>query len=215
MIKTAYIMGVPGVDERKCCRIHETEMSVTLMAAVSCVESAERLVERLAGDGYDVINLGMGFGEVLTPEMQEIAGSNVKVRCVEYTIDECVMRIRVERDRSHGVIMTVAGIDKPCEFFIPDKEHDTRIILVKNMTQAKNAARKLVKYNVGFIELSTWFDIFRMEEIIDAIDGAVAVGTCGILDILELDRLGAEPEVDPEKLKPKKRVYTRRKKSGE
>lgn len=210
MTKTAYLIGIEGVDEKNCIRIHETEVSVIFMAAVDCLDSAESLVEKLADEGFSVINLGMGFDEEVAEEFSEKTGGKVRIRSIQYTIDECVRRIRLVRNRSHGIIIAAAGIDKPCEFFIPDKEHDTRIILVKNMMQARSAARKLVKYNVGFIELSTWFDIFRMEDIIDAIDGAVPVGTCGILDVLELDRSGWEPELDPEKLKPKKRVYKRR-----
>ena len=42
------------------------------------------------------------------------------------------------------------------------------------------AAQKLVSEGVKFIEICSWFDAERTQSVIDAIDGAVPVGSCGL-----------------------------------
>ena len=50
------------------------------------------------------------------------------------------------------------------------------------MKQAKQAAIKLVEKRIDFIELCSWFDLLRMEAIVEATGNRVPVGTCGELD---------------------------------
>ena len=49
------------------------------------------------------------------------------------------------------------------------------------MRQAKAAGKRLIEKNVDFIELCSWFDKEKMEEIVEATENKVPVGTCGEL----------------------------------
>jgi len=215
VFKSAYIIRADGINEADCRRNYRTETSISLVAGVDNERSAIRLITELIEEGYEQIDLGYGFSErdalhiLGSIDFQKAAGGRVKLHAAAYTINEYAKFRNAGRMRSHGIIMAIPGADRAAALFIPDKVHDTRVVFVKNITQAKHAARYLVKHKVGFIELCTWFDRLRMEEVISAIGGAVPVGTCGDLTMQEL-----EPEMDRDGLMPEKRVYKRRKRSG-
>ena len=212
MVKSAYIIRINGIDEKNYRRRYETEESIVLIAGTSDEISGRQMVLELIRDGYVRICLGYGFTESDaewirgSEEFLKTDGNKVKLQCVSYTINEYAKLKKLDRMRSHGIIMAVPGTDRTASLFISDKVHDIRAVFVKNMAQARQAARHLVKHNAGFIELCIWFDRLRMEEVIRAVGGAVPVGTCGDLTMKDL-----EPEMDPDILMPKKRVYKRRK----
>lgn len=61
------------------------------------------------------------------------------------------------------------------------KECNTKIMLVKDLDMACQAAKELVEKGVFFIELCSWFDTERTKAVIAAIDGKLPVGSCGLI----------------------------------
>jgi len=65
---------------------------------------------------------------------------------------------------------------------------DAKVIFVNSIDMAKEAGKKLVDEGADFIELCSWFDKEKMEEIVEATENKVPVGTCGELNQLRANK---------------------------
>ena len=81
---------------------------------------------------------------------------------------------------NYGVIIQMAGVDESCRFELKSPDCNTTAYFVKDMDQAKGAAKAMAGEGIHFIELCGWFKDEQTREIIAAVDGKIPVGSCGI-----------------------------------
>lgn len=183
MLKFAFIINVPGADPETYSAVYENPESCSIIAGVDGMEAGKEYVKKLTAEGYTLFNLCGDFDDDITEQMREEAGDGVDIDHAAYSIDELVKLNRLQSFKYYGIIIAMDGVEEPYETVIRNDECVTTAIFIKDMKQAKKAAKTLVDRKVDFIELCSWFDRLMMEEIVDYIDGAVPVGTCGDLDM--------------------------------
>lgn len=185
-MKYAFIANIAGVTPETYSTVFETRGSYNLVAGVDGLEAGKEYVKKLAEEGFELFNLCGDFDDDMTAEIQEMVGKDVVVKNAQYTIDELMKLQFVERFKDYGIIIQDEDVEKPHEVVLRSKDCDARIIFIRDMRQAKHAAKRLIEKRVDFIELCSWFDVLRLEPIIKATDNKVPVGTCGELKILKI-----------------------------
>lgn len=183
MLKFAFVINVPGVSPRTYAAVYENSESYSIVAGVDGMEAAREYVKKLVADGFTLFNLCGDFDDEITALMREDAGADVEIQHADYSMDELVKLNQLQSFKKYGIIIAMDGVEKPHEVVLDSDECIATAVFVKDMKQAKEAARNLVKRKIHFIELCSWFDRLMMEEIVEAIDGQVPVGTCGDLEV--------------------------------
>ena len=186
MLKFAFIINVPGASPETYSAVYENAESHSTIAGVDGLEAGKEYAKKLAAEGVTIINLCGDFDDEITEQIKDEVGEGVKVRHADYAIDELAKLNQLQSMKYYGIIVQIAGVEDPHTLVLEDDECVATVVFVKDMEQAKAAAKDLVKRNNDFMELCSWFDRLKMEEIAVAIDGAVPVGTCGVLDTAEL-----------------------------
>lgn len=187
MLNCAFIVIVRGVNPRTYVAAHKNPECRCLVAGVGDLQMGVKYVRKLVEMGYNVINLSSGFDDGTAEMLQREAGDGVKIRNARYSFDEIIKRHLLDRYSRYGLIIKLPGVEKAQESVMRNKVCDTRVIFVKDMRQARNAARRMMQKRVQLIELNTWFDRLRMYSVLDAIDDAVPMGTCGDLDMRDVE----------------------------
>lgn len=181
MLKFAYIINMPGQTPDTYSAVYENAESYNMVAGVDGVESAKDYVKALADDGYTLINLCGDFDDEITADIQAAAGADVKIRHADYLPAEMDKLAKLEDLPTYGIVIVMRGVETPHELELKCDDCDTTAIFVKDLEQAQAAAKKLTDSGIAFIELCSWFDKERTEAVIDAVGGAIPVGTCGEL----------------------------------
>lgn len=187
MLKCAFIVLFKGITPKTYAAAYKNEQCYCLVAGVSNHQMGIKFVRKLVEHEYTVINLSGEFDDDVAQTLQKEAGDGVKIRNAGYSIDEIIKKHWLDRYKRYGIIIKLPGVEKAQEFVMRSNACDTRVIFVKDMRQARNAARRMIQKRVQLIELSTWFDRLRMYSVLDAIDDAVPVGTCGDLDMRDVE----------------------------
>lgn len=181
-MKFAFIANVAGVTPETYSTVYETKENYALVAGVDGMDAAKEYVKKLAGEGFDLINLCGDFDDEITAEMQEIAGENIRIKHADYTTDETVKLNFLESFKYYGIIILLDDEEKIHEEVLRSEACDAHIMFVKDMRTAKNAAKMLLEKRMDFIELCSWFDRLRLDEIVEATENRLPIGTCGELD---------------------------------
>lgn len=185
-MKFAFIANVAGITPETYSTVFETAGSYNLIAGVDGMDAAKEYVKKLAGEGYELINLCGDFDDEITAEMQEMVGDAVEIKHADYTVDEAIKLDHLESFKNYGIIIIDEDVDKYHEEVLRSEACDARIIFVEDLRQAKNAAKRLIEKKIDFIELCSWFDVLRLESIVEATENKVPVGTCGELDASQI-----------------------------
>lgn len=186
MLKFAFLINVAGATPETYSAVYENEESYSVIAGVDGMEAGKEYVKKLVSEGFTLFNLCGDFDDETTEQMRKDAGEGIDIDHAAYSIDELAKLNKLTSYKDYGIIIAMDGVEEPHEVTVQNDECVATAIFVKDMKQAKAAAKKLVKKRIKFIELCSWFDRLMMEEIVDAIDGAVPVGTCGDLKMTEL-----------------------------
>ena len=181
MLKFAYIINMPGQTPDTYSAVYENAESYNKIVGVDGVESAKNYVKSLADDGYTLFNLCGDFDDEITADIQAAAGEDVKIRHADYLPEEMEKMGRLEDLSTYGIVIVMRGVETPQQVELKCDDCDTTAIFVKDLEQAQEAAKKLTDGGIAFIELCSWFDKEKTEAVIDAVGGAVPVGSCGEL----------------------------------
>ena len=185
-MKFAFIANIAGVTPETYSTVFETTGSYNLVAGVDGMDAAKEYIAKLAEEGFELINLCGDFDDEITAEIRELVGDKVEVENAKYTITEMIKLDHLETFRDYGIIILDEDVDKAHEVVLRSEACDARIIFVKDLRQARNAGRRLIEKRVNFIELCSWFDILRLESIVEATGNKVPVGTCGELELSKI-----------------------------
>lgn len=186
MMKYAFIANVAGVTPETYSTVFETKNCYNLIAGVDGMDAAKKYIKKLADEGFELFNLCGDFDDDITVEIQKMVGEGVRVKNAKYTIDELMKLQFVESFKDYGIIIQDDDLENPHEEVLRSKECDMRIMFVKDMREARHAAKKLIEKKVDFIELCSWFDVLRLEPLVEATENKVPIGTCGEIEIMKI-----------------------------
>ena len=181
MLKFAWLVNVPGSSPEKYSGVYENAESCNMVVGTGDMESAKAFVKKLADEGYTLFNLCGDFDDDITAEMAALAGDGVKISHADYLPEELAKVSALEEFSEYGIVIVMRGVEQPVEVDVDADGMHTRAVFVKDLEQAKTAAKKLSDAGVHGIELCSWFDREKTEAVIEAIGGATPVGTCGEL----------------------------------
>lgn len=127
-------------------------------------------------------------GEAQETKASEESKAIKKIRIghIKYTLDGLIALDFTRAFGKCGIIIVAGGVEQPVEMLLKNDKRDVHIAFVGNIRQAKSAAQKMAGKQVDYIELSYWFDRMRLDSVVKAVDGKIAVGTCGDLAMREL-----------------------------
>ena len=180
MLKFAFLVNVPGQTPETYCGTYENSESFNLVAGTDNMDMAVDYVGKLAADGYTLFNLCGDFDDEVTAKMQAVAGPDVKIKHADYFPEQLAKVEALPEFTRYGIVVVMRGVEEPNEVVIDTPELYTKAIFVKDQEQANAAAKKLADEGMHDIELCSWFTEEKTQEVIDAIGGAVAVGSCGL-----------------------------------
>ncbi|MDO4869016.1 MAG: DUF6506 family protein [Bacillota bacterium] len=180
MLKFAFLINVPGQSPETFCGTYENSESFNLIAGTDNMDMAEKYVASLVSDGYTLFNLCGDFDDEITGKMQEAAGPDVKIRHADYSPEELAKVEALPEFSKYGMVIVMRGVEEPTEVALSCEGFDAKAIFVKDQEQANAAAKKLADEGMHDIELCSWFTAEKTQEVIDAIGGAVPVGSCGL-----------------------------------
>lgn len=189
-MKFAFIMDVKGAVPETCSAVFETAGRYNLVAGLDGQEAAAKYIEKLAEEGFEEINLSGDFDEEfaerITEQVRENVGVFIEIKSTRYTIDELIKLQFLDSFRNYGIIIMDENTDRYHEVVLRCKKRDIRIIFVQNLQRARHAAARLAEKRADIIELCSWFDILRLEPIVDATENRIPIGTCGELDLMKI-----------------------------
>ena len=176
MFKFAFLINVPGADGSYSA-LCENDESYNLVEGIDGIEAGAARVSELAGKGIDHFNLCGDFDDEMTEKIRAEVGDQISVKNAFYSPEELE---KLGSMYGYGMIIKADGVDDTVWKSMKNDECETTVAFVKDLSGAKAAAKQLAADGIDFIELCSWFDSEKTREIIESIDGAVAVGSCGI-----------------------------------
>lgn len=120
----------------------------------------------------------------VSEEDEEI--KKIRIGHAKYTLDGLIALDFTRSFGKCGIIIVAGGVAQSVEMVLKNKKRDVHIAFAGNIRQAKNAATKMLEKRVAYIELSYWFDRMRLDSVVRAVGGKIAVGTCGDLTMQDL-----------------------------
>lgn len=179
MFKFALIMNIPGESPETYSEVYENAESYNLFVGTGDMEMAAGLVKQLARDGFELINLCGDFNDEITQRFIEIGQGKMRVFHADYFPNELEKLETLPSLQEYGFVSITRGLEKMEHLELLSKNCNTKIMLVKDLDMACQAAKELVEKGVYFIELCSWFDTERTQAVIAAINNKVPVGSCG------------------------------------
>lgn len=180
MLKFAFMISMPDLEPDKFVAVYDNEESHNVVIGMDGKEAAKDQFKQFVDNGYTLFNLCSGFNSDDAAEFQAMAGEGVKVRAAVYNETEGEKIEALDDFSKYGVVIVMRGVEESAEVDCAGPGFEAKAIFVKDQDAANEAAKKLVAHGVTFIELCSWFDADRTQSVIDAIGGAVPVGSCGL-----------------------------------
>jgi hypothetical protein len=179
-MKYAFIMNSGTLDPGTYSTLYEDRKNQYYFAAVHSMEMTRQLAKKLAGEGYDFIDLCGDFDKEKAEDIKKAADGKVQVNYAKYTEEELARFNALPAIDRYGII--VLGFDlKEASVWLTleSEEYNTWIALVADEETAALEAEKMVEHGIHFIELCGYFTAAKAEKIMGAIDHKVPVGYCG------------------------------------
>lgn len=180
MLNFAFIVNMPELTPENFHGVYENAESHNEVIGVNNMDMAVSLVEQLSGRGFTLYNLCSAFTVDDATVLHGIVGTDMRMKAVSYKEKEGAKLDALEDFSKYGVIVQMVGVEEPHLLRVDGPDFTTEVIFVKDMEDAKTSASKLVADGVKFIELCSWFKEDMTEEIVEAIGGAVPVGSAGL-----------------------------------
>lgn len=179
MLKFAFIENLPGSSPETCSAVYENAESYSVVVGTSSYEMTEAYVRKLDEEGFSIIDLCGDFDDEAVAKLKSAVKSPIQISHADYLPEELKKIQALESFKEYGIIVAMDGVEETVERSIRNEEGNSYIRFVKDLDAAKAAAVELVGQGVYFIELCSYFDKKKTEEVIAAIEGKVPVGTCG------------------------------------
>ncbi len=177
MYKLAFFVEMEHETRHSYQTVLEGRQMKVMVCGINSMEMAWETARELAGDGYDEIQLCGAFDENKAHTISNASGGNLMVSYETYSSPEMEKFLALESLNPMGIILHVGNeyFEKTSTTLCSD-EADTHVVLVDSMEAALKAAQDLVSQGVKFIELGTYFDKDKAEQLIQGIQGVAPIG---------------------------------------
>jgi len=179
-MKYAFIMNSGTLSPETYSTHYEDRKNQYYFAAVHGMNMTRELAKKLAGEGYDFIDLCGDYNAEKAADIQKSAGGQIKVSYAKYSEEEQAKFDALTVSDRYGII--VMGFDlkgDPVWLTLESEEYNTWIALVADEEAAAQEAKKMVEHGIHFIELCGYFGASKAEAVMKAVDYKVPVGYCG------------------------------------
>lgn len=178
MFNYAFIVNSENLSPKEYSGEYNNKEFSFYIAATSNLQMAKDLAKNLAKECFDLIDLCGDFDASDANKIASVSGIEV---CYAKYMPEEIGKLKTTSDLSeYGVIVMGDDIqDEVVKIDLESDEFNTRVRIVGSDEDAKKAAVELVDGGISFIELCSYFDVKKTNDIIKAIDGKVPVGYCG------------------------------------
>ncbi len=160
----------------------ESEDSLEKVMGIESPEIAENAVKILSKYGIKEYNLCGSFTEDHVEKLESIFGKEYSFKVAKYLPEEEKKLEASESLSNYGIILLEENTKDTVLKELNCPACDTTICFVRDQEAAIEAAKDLVEGGIDFIELCDYFDKVKTEGIIEAIDGAVPIGSAGELN---------------------------------
>lgn len=171
-------MNMPGETPKTCYGEYNNQESHTRIVGLEKEASGE-YIKALAEDGFKMVDLCGDFNQDDVEKLTAAADGKIKIRAAAFLPEEAEKMEKLESLFEYGIVVHMKGVKETEWVDIINRQGNTYVAFVGGIEAAREAARELVKKGVSFIELCSWFDREKYEQVIEAIEGAVPVGSCG------------------------------------
>jgi len=179
-MKYAFIMNSASLNPENYSIMYDNEGNQYYFTAVHGMKMTKELTQKLANDGYELMDLCGDFDEEKAQEVEAAAEGKIKVKYAKYTEEDQAKFEALEASNHYGII--VLGFDLTEDLVrleLKSDEYDTYITIVSKEEMAAQEAKKMVIEGIHFIELCGYFDSYKAEKVTKAIEHKVPVGYCG------------------------------------
>ena len=180
MFKFAFLINVPEANAENYSTRLENSETITIVEGVDGVEAGVSRIPELIAQGIDHFDLCGDFDDELTAKIRAQAGDGIRIKNSIYSAEELAKLEKLESMYGYGMIIKADGIDETVWRSMKNDDCATTIAFVKDLEQAKAAAIKMAESDVNFIELCSWFDADKTQAVVQSMDGALPVGSCGL-----------------------------------
>jgi len=180
MFKYAFLANSAGLGPDKYSVTYENDRFCCYISAVHGMKMPCEIAEKLAAEGFELIDLCGDFNLEKAEEIRKAADGKLNVCYAKYTEENQKKYDALESMNEYGIIIMGEGIgDKPEKLELRDDEYNTYVTIVGSDEMAKAAAKEMVAQGIHFIELCSYFDLEKAEAIADTVDRKVPFGYCG------------------------------------
>lgn len=181
MLKYAFLMNMPGEKPDTCSGEYNNQESHSRIVGIE-KEAALEYVKKLTMEGFELVDLCGDFTQTDVETFAQVSGGKIKFSYAGFLPAEKEKMEKLDSLFEYGIIIFMKGVVQTEWVDILNRQGNTHVAFVADMEAAAEAARELVAKGVSFMELCSWFDKKKTEQIIFAIGGAVPIGSCGDLE---------------------------------
>lgn len=181
MFKYAFIENVEGASPETYSFVYENAESYNMVAGTSSMEMTAELVKKLDKEGYDLIDMCGDFDDAAVAELSKLVTGKMEITHADYLPEQLAKIEALASLKEYGIVIVMDGVEETEKFSLKNDACNTYVCFTKDLDAAKAAAKELVADGVYFLELCSYFDKEKTEEVIAAIGEKVPVGSCGDL----------------------------------
>lgn len=181
MFNYAFIVNSEGLTPEDYSWSYKNDEMKLEFLATSGMEMTKKYAKKLADKGVKYIDLCGDFDADKADEAAKATDNKIEVCYAKYSDSETKKMDKLTDLGEYGIIIMAYGLEPGSTKTkrLVGSEFVTTIVLVDSEDAAKAAAKGLVDGGINFIELCSFFDENKANDIIDSIKGAVPVGYCG------------------------------------
>ena len=180
MFRFALIINVPGASLGTCSKVYENKDSYNEFIGSGSMEMAGQIVQSLLEKDIEEIDLCGAFDDQETEKLRNITQNKIEIFNSKHSPEELRKVKEMNSFNKYGFISITKGIETMQSLELLGEKRNNHIILVKDLDMACQAANMLLENGVDLIELCSWFDDEKTQSVIDAINGKIPVGSCGV-----------------------------------
>lgn len=179
-MKYVFIMNSGTLNPENYSILYEDEGNSYFFTAVHGMNMTRALVDQLAEDGYELIDLCGDYNAEKAEDVRNASGGKLKVNHAKYTEEELAKFNALPSCDRYGIIVLGFDLSKDLvRLQLTSEEYNTYIAIVAKEEAAALEAKNMAAEGIHFIELCGYFNAQKAEKIMDAVDHSIPIGYCG------------------------------------
>lgn len=179
-MKYAFIMNSSNLTPETFSLTYEHQGNEYYFAAVHGMKMTRELAEKLADQGFKLLDLCGDYDSDKTREVQAAVEGRMEVSFAKYSKeDQARFEALTEADKYGIIVLGFEPAEELVRLELQSDEYNTYIAIAGSEEAAARAAKDLTEEGIHFIELCGYFDQTKAELIADAIGHKLPIGYCG------------------------------------